>query len=146
MSKKWNILKRISAGLLVFALLLMLPVQPVLAKDPGESTGYDYDESDHERVHVIATVSNDGIPIKGYDDDATTLAHVDIDIPWFSLEPYGLEQFDRLSCQPEDGTYKDSGANSQTDGIAFVYLSSRTVFYGSSGIRMRQGSSRTCNR
>ena len=106
MSKKWNILKRISAGLLVFALLLMLPVQPVLAKDPGESTGYDYDESDQERVHVIATVSNDGIPIKGYDDDATTLAHVDIDIPWFSLEPYGLEQFDRYHANPEDGTYK----------------------------------------
>ncbi len=126
MSKKWNILKRISAGLLVFALLLMLPVQPVLAKDPGESTGYDYDESDQERVHVIVTVSNDGIPIKGYDDDATTLAHVDIDIPWFSLEPYGLERFNRYHANPGDGTYKDQELIHRPTALhLYIYLLER---------------------
>lgn len=126
MSKKWNILKRISAGLLVFALLLMLPVQPVLAKNPGESTGYDYDESDQERVHVIVTVSNDGIPIKGYDDDETTLAHVDIDIPWFSLEPYGLEQFDRYHANSEDGTYKDQELIHRPTALhLYIYLLER---------------------
>ena len=98
MNKKSKIFKRISACFLALALLLMLLVQPVLAKDPADATPYGYEETDKESVHVIVTVSSDGIPIKGYDDDETTLAHVDIDIPWFSLAPYGMRQGSSRTC------------------------------------------------
>jgi len=108
MSKKWNILKRISASFLVFALLLMLPVQPVFAKDPGDASPYGYEETDQENVHVIVTISNDGMPIKGHDENGTILAHLDVDVPWFSLEPYGLTDFERYHTEDGTGAYVDN--------------------------------------
>lgn len=107
MNKKLKIFRRISACFLAIALLLTLPVQPVLAKDPADASPYSYEETDQESVHVVVTVSCDGIPIVGHDEDETTLAHLDINIPWFSLEPYGLTDFERYHTKDGTGAYID---------------------------------------
>ena len=107
MNKKLKIFRRISACFLAIALLLTLPVQPVLAKDPADASPYSYEETDKESVHVVVTVSCDGIPIVGHDEDETTLAHLDVNIPWFSLEPYGLTDFERYHTKDGTGAYID---------------------------------------
>ena len=108
MNKKLKIFRRISACFLAIALLLTLPVQPVLAKDPADASPYSYEETAQESVHVVVTVSCDGIPIVGHDEDETTLAHLDVNIPWFSLEPYGLTDFERYHTKDGTGAYIDN--------------------------------------
>ena len=67
---------------------------------PASSAQIDYNETDASFVTVYVTVSNDGMPIRGNDNAQTKLACLEVEVPYFSLQPYGLTAYDRY---PEEG-------------------------------------------
>lgn len=74
----------------------------------GDEAQYNYDESNQASVRVEVTLSNNGIPLRGADDDGTALAHLTVDVPYFSLEAYGLSDFNRYHADAESGSYMDN--------------------------------------
>jgi len=67
---------------------------------PASSEQVDYNETDASSVIVYVTVSNDGMPIRGNDSAQTKLACYEVEVPYFSLQPYGLTAYNRY---PEGG-------------------------------------------
>lgn len=87
--------KRILACVLAVVLMLtvMVPVISIATQNEESSS-----------VTVYLTVSNDGWFVKGKDSKATTLARVPIEVEYFSLSDYGLEQYNRYETESfEDG-------------------------------------------
>ena len=74
----------------------------------GDEAQYNYDESNQASVRVEVTLSNNGIPLRGADDDGTALAHLTVDVPYFPLEAYGLSDFNRYHADAESGSYMDN--------------------------------------
>ena len=79
----------------------------VTAAAAGDPIQYGYDETDKDEVTVRVSISNDGVPIVGNDKGATVLGSMDVTIPYFSLESYGLEQFNRYHTEDGQGAYVD---------------------------------------
>ena len=84
--------KRLCTLLLLAALLASLLSIPAGAK-LGDA--YGYDETPADEVSVTVTISNDGVPLLSTDADQTVLAHLDVTVPYFDLELYGLTDFYR---------------------------------------------------
>lgn len=77
--------------------VLNLNVTPA---QPGVTAQYDYNEEsfediDEDYITVYVTVSNDGMPIIGQDDDQTELACLPVQLHYFDLDDYGMRQFYR---------------------------------------------------
>jgi putative cell wall-binding protein len=64
-----------------------------------------YAETDAERVTVMATISNDGTPIMGNDADETVLANLEVSVPYFDLDLYGLSDYYRYGTEDGSGPY-----------------------------------------
>ncbi len=79
----------------------------VTAAASGDPIQYGYDETDQDKVTVRVSISNDGVPIIGNDKASTVLGSVDVTIPYFTLESYGLEQFNRFHTEGGQGKYVD---------------------------------------
>ena len=77
----------------------VIPYNVVLASDQGDPAQYNYDETPAESVKVYATIASDGVPLMA--EDGTVLARVPVEVPYFDLAAYGLEEFHR--CHTEDG-------------------------------------------
>lgn len=75
------------------------------AENPGDDKQYGYDETDAESVTVYVTISNDGIPLAGNDDEGTILSHLKVEVPYFDLADYGLEEFYRYGTDGGSGEY-----------------------------------------
>lgn len=85
---------------------------------------YGYDETRAEAVTVYATVSSDGIPLIG--NDGTVLSHLEITVPYFDLERYGLESFYRYATENGQGGYiGDTVIERPTAMHLFIYLLER---------------------
>ena len=81
--------------------VLHLTVDPASA---GTSAQYNYNENsltdpDTDTVKVYVTVSNDGMPIRGNDSANTKLACLEVNVPYFDLEDYGLEDYYRYDSE-----------------------------------------------
>ena len=71
----------------------------------GAEIQYGYDETPASEVTVYVTLSNDGIPLRGNDEDETVLSHLELTIPYFDLALYGLESFYRYQTDNGRGEY-----------------------------------------
>ncbi len=88
--------KRLSSLLFLAALLVGLLSVPAGAK---YGSSYDYDETDAAQVTVTVTLAYNGVPLYGNNSEETPLAHLDVTVPYFSLEPYGLSDYDRYPAR-----------------------------------------------
>ena len=73
--------------------------------EAGDERQYGYDETPASSVTVYVTISNDGVPIIGNDKDHTILSHLKVEVPYFDLANYGLEEFYRYGTDGGRGSY-----------------------------------------
>ena len=86
---------------------IIIPVEIVESEDEGDPAQYGYDETPADMVSVYFTISSDGIPLMGNDADNTVLAHLKVDVPYFDLGLYGLEEYYRYHTKNGRGGYID---------------------------------------
>ena len=90
----------------------------------GLDAQYNYDETPAKEVTVYVTISNDGVPIRGY--DGTVLCHKAITVPYFDLASYGLEEFYRYHTENGEGKYIDENIVERPTGLhLYLYLLER---------------------
>ena len=90
----------------------------------GLNAQYNYDETPAKEVTVYVTISNDGVPIRGY--DGTVLCHKAITVPYFDLASYGLEEFYRYHTENGEGKYIDENIVQRPTGLhLYLYLLER---------------------
>lgn len=83
-----------------------------------------YDETNADSVTVNVTISNDGIPLMG--KDGTILANLDVTIPYFDLDNYGLKEFYRCGTELGWGDYIDDDVIERPTALhAYIYLLER---------------------
>lgn len=97
--------KRMLSLLLAMVMIVgLIPAAAFATDGDGEKT-----------ATITVTISNDGMPIMGNDEDETVIAGLEITVPYFELEPYGLGDFD---------TYLEDG-RTPTVLHAYIYLLER---------------------
>ena len=83
-----------------------------------------YDETNADSVTVNVTISNDGIPLMG--KDGTILANLDVTVPYFDLDDYGLSKYYRYGTEFGWGSYNsDTVIERPTALHAYIYLIER---------------------
>lgn len=90
----------------ILAAILAVGIMPMTAAAKNaddKPTAYGYDETPANSVSVWVTFSNDGYPVKG--KDGTIISHLDVKVPYFDLELYGLEDFYRYGTDGGQGPY-----------------------------------------
>ena len=85
----------------------VVPITVEAVEDGGKNQ-YGYDETDQAVVTVYVTLSSDGAPIIGKDDDGTILSHLEVKVPYFPLSLYGLDDFNRYHTENGSGSYTDN--------------------------------------
>lgn len=86
---------------------------------------YNYDQTPQESVQVYVTISSDGIPLTGKDEDNTLLCHLPVTVPYFDLGNYGLEDFYRYSTDSNGGYNGSSVIERPTALHLYLYLLER---------------------
>lgn len=83
-----------------------------------------YDETDADNVTVNVTISNDGIPLMG--KDGTILANLDVTVPYFDLDDYGLSKYYRYGTEYGWGSYNNDTVIERPTALhAYIYLIER---------------------
>lgn len=83
-----------------------------------------YDETDADSVTVNVTISNDGIPLMG--KDGTILANLDVTVPYFDLDDYGLSKYYRYGTEYGWGSYNNDTVIERPTALhAYIYLIER---------------------
>ena len=83
-----------------------------------------YDETDADSVTVNVTLSNDGIPLMGA--DGTILANLDVTVPYFDLDDYGLSQYYRYGTEFGWGSYNNDTVIERPTALhAYIYIIER---------------------
>lgn len=104
----------------------VIPVRVVVPADDGDPLQYGYDETPQESVLVYANFSNDGVPLRGNDEDSTMLAHAVVEIPYFDLQLYGLEGYYRYHTADGRSPYVDSELIERPTALHFmIYMTER---------------------
>lgn len=86
---------------------------------------YNYLETNQESVQVFVTISSDGIPLVGKDEDSTILCHVPVTVPYFDLGEYGLEGYYRYRTDA-NGSYTASAVIERPTALhLYLYLLER---------------------
>ena len=75
----------------------------VEAGEKGDESQYGYDETPQDSVRVWVTISSDGIPIVGNED--TVISHLEVNVPYFDLDLYGLSDYYRYGTENGSGSY-----------------------------------------
>ena len=98
----------------------------VNAAEEGSEEQYGYDETAASSVTVYVTINNDGIPIRGNDDENTVLAHLKVEVPYFDLNLYGLSDYYRYATESGQGGYtSDQVVERPTALHLYIYLLER---------------------
>ena len=83
-----------------------------------------YDETNADSVTVNVTISNDGIPLMGA--DGTILANLDVTVPYFDLDDYGLGKYYRYGTEFGWGSYNNDTVIERPTALhAYIYLIER---------------------
>ena len=83
-----------------------------------------YDETPADSVTVNVTISNDGMPLMGA--DGTILANLDVTVPYFDLDDYGLGNFYRYGTEFGWGAYNDKNLIERPTALhAYIYIIER---------------------
>ena len=97
-----------------------------LTVDPpneGIEQQYGYDETDKSSVTVYVTVSSDGMPLE---TDDGVLANLEITVPYFELDLYGLTQYNRYGTDGGRGPYVNNTVVRRPTGLhLYIYLLER---------------------
>ena len=72
----------------------------------GDDRQYNYKETNADEVTVYVTISNNGVPIRGY--DGTPISHLKVTVPYFDLEEQGLDSYYRYHTENGRGGYVDA--------------------------------------
>ena len=87
---------------------------------------YGYNETNADTVTVFATISADGIPLCGNDDDSTVLSHLKITVPYFDLGLYDLSDYYRYGTDGGRGDYIDDAVIMRPTAMhLFIYMLER---------------------
>lgn len=98
----------------------------VNAAGQGLPVQYGYDETSKDAVTVFVTVSSDGIPLMGNDDDSTILSHLEVTVPYFDLGLYDLQGYYRYKTGGTSGGYVgDTVIVRPTAMHLFIYMVER---------------------
>ena len=83
-----------------------------------------YDETNADSVTVNVTLSNDGIPLMGA--DGTILANLDVTVPYFDLDDYGLGKYYRYGTEFGWGSYNNDTVIERPTALhAYIYIIER---------------------
>lgn len=115
---------------LLLTMLVLITIVPsiVFAAQNAEDIplSYAYDETSAENVTVTVTISNDGIPVLGSDDNQTPMAHLEVEIPYFDLAEYGLEEYYRYGTDGGSGAYSNDNLIERPTVLhMLIYLTER---------------------
>ena len=89
----------------------------------GIAQQYSYDETDKSSVTVYVTVSSDGMPLE---TDDGVLANLEITVPYFELDLYGLQQYNRYGTDGGKGPYVNNTVIRRPTGLhLYIYLLER---------------------
>ncbi len=77
----------------------------VEAGEKGDESQYGYDETPQDSVRVWVTISSDGVPIVGNNDEGTVISHLEVNVPYFDLDLYGLSDYYRYHTENGSGGY-----------------------------------------
>lgn len=103
-----------------------------LATDGGVEQ-YGYNETAQSPVTVYVTLSNDGMPLKA--SDGTILANLEVELPYFDLNTYGLSYYYRYGTTGGSGPYTNNTVVERPTVLhLYLYLLSH-YFIGSSTIQ-----------
>lgn len=75
----------------------------VNAGEAGDESQYGYDETPQDSVRVWVTISSDGVPIVG--NEGTVISHLEVNVPYFDLGLYGLDDYYRYQTENGSGGY-----------------------------------------
>lgn len=90
------------------------------------AVGKIYNETDASSVNINFTLSNDGYPLMGKDADQTILSNLDVTIPYFDLNDYGLSKYYRYGTAYGWGDYTDTNLIERPTLLhAYIYLIER---------------------
>ena len=85
----------------------------------GDDRQYNYKETNADEVTVYVTISNNGVPIRGY--DGTPISHLKVTVPYFDLEEQGLDSYYRYHTENGRGGYVD-GKLVERPTVLHLYL------------------------
>lgn len=97
--------RKILSWLLVFSMFITMLAGSTVPVTADVASSYGYDETDADSVKVAVTISNDGMPIMGRDENSTPLSHLDVEVPYFDLAEYDLQDYYRYGTADGQGTY-----------------------------------------
>lgn len=111
------------------------------AAQAGADAQYGYNETAAKSVKVTVTISNDGIPVQGNDDNETALAHMEVEVPYFDLADYGLENYYRYGTENGQGAYVNATVIERPTLLhLYIYMIER-YYMGLPAAQCGQGSS-----
>ena len=89
----------------------------------GIEQQYSYDETDKSSVTVYVTISNDGMPLE---TDDGVLANLEVTVPYFELDLYGLTEYNRYGTDGGKGPYVNNTVVRRPTGLhLYIYLLER---------------------
>ena len=94
--------------------------------EKGDESQYGYDETPQDRVRVYVTISSDGVPIRG--NESTVISHLEVNVPYFDLGLYGLDDFYRYHTEGGSGSYVDDQVVMRPTAL-HLYLYMIGVYY-----------------
>lgn len=115
----------IIAGIMV---LTMIPTISFAGENNAEDfpSSYGYDESEAESVTAYITISNDGTPLLANDEAKTVMAQVKVEVPYFDLAQYGLENYYRYETENGYGPYVNNKIVKRPTLLhMFIYVAER---------------------
>jgi len=98
---------RITASCGEDSVTFTLPIT-VEAAAPGDPRQYSYEETPAQSVSIYVTLSSDGIPLLGNDEEETPLMRLPVTLRYFDLELYDLKDFYRYATENGSGAYTGS--------------------------------------
>lgn len=100
-----------------------------LEAEAGIDEQYGYEETPADQVTVEVTVSSDGIPLLGNDNNRTPLLHRTITVPYFDLQLYGLQDYYRYEADEQGSYIGDEVICRPTALHLYIYMLER-FYYG----------------
>lgn len=121
--------KKIMALLMLCIMVFtMVPATAFAGENNAEDepSCYNYEETDAESVKAYVTISDDGMPLQGRDEAKSTMAHLEVDVPYFDLAEYGMEEYYRYETKGGFGSYINTKLIKRPTTLhLFIYVAER---------------------
>lgn len=105
----------------------------VALADDGGVNQYGYDETAQSTVRVYVTLSNDGMPLMG--SDGTILANLQVDLPYYDLNCYGLGYYYRKGTNGLNGPYTENTVIARPTALHLYHYLLSHYYMGNSALQ-----------